>query len=88
MSTKSRGSFLLGLTTTALGDDGFAVSSQADSTGGPTRDVQFVDIASLGDLNDVFDVKEVRKELTKPDTGTTFLLTQSGVYEIRRLVVE
>jgi hypothetical protein len=40
------------------------------------------------DLNHVFDVNEVREVLTKHDTGTTFLLTQSGLYEIRSPVVE
>jgi hypothetical protein len=85
--TKVQGLTLQGRTT-ALGDDGFTVSSQADSTGEPTRDVQVVDLAGLGDLNQVIDVKEVREELTKPDTGTTFLLTQRGLYEIRRTVVE
>jgi hypothetical protein len=75
-------------TTMALGDDGFTVTSQPDSSAQLTRDFQVVDTASLGDLNHVFDVKEVREELTKHDTGTTFLLTQSGLYEIRRPVVE
>jgi hypothetical protein len=75
-------------TTTALGNDGFTVTSQPDSNAPSTRDFQVVDTASLGDLSQVFDVKEVREELTKDDTGTTFLLTQSGLYEIRRPVVE
>jgi hypothetical protein len=85
--TKVQGLTLQG-TTMALGDDGFTVTSQADSNARSTRDFQVVDTASVGDLNHVFDVKEVRAELTKHDTGTTFLLTQSGLYEIRRPVVE
>jgi hypothetical protein len=85
--TKVQGLTLRG-TTTALGDDGFTVTSQADSNARSARDFQVVDTASLGDSNHVFDVKEVREELTKHDTGTTFLLTQSGLYEIRRTVVE
>lgn len=85
--TKVQGLTLQG-TTMALGDDGFTVTSQADSTARSTRDFQVVDTASVGDVSQVFDVKEVRAELTKHDTGTTFLLTQSGLYEIRRPVVE
>jgi len=74
--------------TIVLGDDGFVVTSQADSTPRSTRDSQVVDTARLGDAHHVFDVEEVREELTKCDTGTIFLLTQSGLYEIRRPVVE
>jgi hypothetical protein len=85
--TKVHGLTLEGATM-ALGDDGFTVTSQADSHGPSTRDFQVVDTASLGDLNHVFDVRDVREELTKHNTGTTFLLTQSGLYEIRRPVVE
>jgi hypothetical protein len=85
--TKVQGLTLQG-TTMALGDDGFTVTSQTDSNARSTRDFQVVDTASLGDLNHVFDVKGVREELTKHDTGTTFLLTQSGLYEIRRPVAE
>jgi hypothetical protein len=85
--TKVQGLTLQG-TTMALRDDGFTVTGQADSNSQSTRDLEVVDTASFGDLNHVFDVKEVREELTKRDTGTTFLLTRSGLYEIRRPVVE
>jgi hypothetical protein len=85
--TRVQGLTLQG-TIIALGEDGFTVTSQADSIVRSTRDFQVVDTASLGDLNHVFDVKEVREDLTNHDTGTTFLLTQSGLYEIRRPVVE
>jgi hypothetical protein len=85
--TKVQGLTLQG-TTMPLGDDGFTVTSQADSNARSTRDVQVVDTASLGESNHVFDVKEVREVLTKHDTGTTFLLTQNGLYEIRRPAVE
>jgi hypothetical protein len=85
--TKVQGLTLQG-TTMALGDDGFTVTSQTDSNARSTRDFRVVDTASLGGLNHVFDVKGVREELTKHDTGTTFLLTQSGLYEIRRPVAE
>ena len=72
----------------ALGDAGFIVTSRADSDAQSARDVQVVVTASSGDLNRVVDVKEVRQELTKHDTGTTFLLAQSGLYVVRRPVVE
>ena len=85
--TKVQGLTLQGATI-VVGDDGFVVTTQADSTPRSTRDFQAVDTASLGDAHRVFDVKEVREELTKCDTGTIFLLTQSGLYEIRRPVVE
>jgi hypothetical protein len=86
--TKVQGLLTLQGTTMAPGHDGFTVTSQPDSNARSTRDFQAVDTASLGALNYVFDVKEVREELTKHDTGTTFLLTRSGLYEIRRPVVE
>jgi hypothetical protein len=85
--TKVQGLTLQGATM-ALGDDGFTVTSPADSNPRSNRDVQVVDTGSLGDLNHVFDVREVREELTKHDTGTTFLLTQSGLYIVRRPLVE
>lgn len=69
---------------TRLGDDGFAVSDMAASDARPVRDYQVVDLSSFQGLNAVFDVKQVREELTKPDTGTTFLLTASGLYVVRR----
>lgn len=78
----------LGNRAEVLGEDGFVVASQADSTPRSTRDFQAVDTASSGDAHRVFDVKEVREELSKCDTDTIFLLTQSGLYEIRRPVVE
>jgi hypothetical protein len=85
--TKVQGLTLQGATM-ALGDDGFIVTSQADSNAQLAQDAQVVVTASLGDLNHVFDIGEVRQELTKHDTGTTFLLTQSGLYVVRRPVVE
>jgi hypothetical protein len=85
--TKVQGLTLHGATM-ALGDDGFTVTSGADSNVQSARDFQVVDTASVGDLNHVFDIKEVREELTKHDTGTTFLLTQNGLYVVRRPAVE
>jgi hypothetical protein len=76
-----------------LGNDGFTVSAQAvpspkAADPRPIRDYQVFDTSSSRDLNPVFDVKQVREELTKQDTGTTFLLTAGGLYLIRRPIAE
>ena len=44
--------------------------------------------AFLRILGTVFDVKQVREEVTNPGTGTTFLLTGSGLFLVRRPAVE
>jgi hypothetical protein len=85
--TKVQGLTLQGATM-ALGDDGFIVTSRGDSNAQSAREVEVVVTARSSDLNHVFDIGEVRQELTKHDTGTTFLLTQSGLYVVRRPVVE
>jgi hypothetical protein len=80
---------VLGLTIqdpiTTLGKDGFTVSGQAKA--GP-RDYQLLDTAYSGEINRVFDIKQAREEVTKTDTGTTFMLTENGLYVIRRPAVE
>jgi hypothetical protein len=74
--------------TMLLGEDGFTVSSQADAAAQPTRDYQVVDTANSQELDRVSDVKQVREQISKSDTGTTFLLTDGGLYLIRRPAVE
>jgi hypothetical protein len=76
-----------------LGNDGFTVSAQAVASPKaadpqPIRDYQVFDTSGQRDLNPVLDVKQVREELTKQDTGTTFLLTEGGLYLIRRPIAE
>ena len=76
-----------------LGNDGFTINAQAVSSPKATdrrqiRDYQVFDASSRRDLNPVLEVKEVRDELTKQDTGTTFLLTEGGLYLIRRPIAE
>jgi hypothetical protein len=72
---------------TLLGDDGFIVASEA--TKAPlARDYQVVDKAVAQKLGGVFDVKQVREEVSKADTGTTFLLTDNGLYVVRRPAAE
>ncbi len=71
-----------------LGSDGFTASqqSQANATfaeSRPMRDYQVVD-TSNSDPVPVVEVKQVREELSKQDTGTTFLLAEGGLYLIRR----
>jgi hypothetical protein len=73
---------------TRLGDDGFIATNKVDSISPPTLDYQVVDTANLQSLNLVFDVKRVREALTDNSTGTTFLLTENGLYLIRRPAVE
>jgi hypothetical protein len=72
---------------TRLGNDGFIVASQ-DTEVAQTRNLQVVDAANAQILDTVFDVKQVREELSKADTGTTFLLAQDGLYVVRRPAVE
>jgi hypothetical protein len=44
--------------------------------------------ATTQDLSHVFDVKQLRQEVTNAGTGTTFLLTENGLFLIRRPAVE
>jgi hypothetical protein len=69
----------------ALGSDGFAISGEA--TAAP-RDHQEMDTVYSDEMNRTFDAKQVRDEVTKSDTGTTFMLTEYGLYVIRRPAVE
>ena len=52
------------------------------------RDYQVVETAYSDEINRVFDVRQVREEVTKTDTGTTFMLTENGLYVVRRPAVE
>jgi hypothetical protein len=72
---------------TRLGDDGFTVTSQATEMQ-PARDIQVVEYPNTQDLSHVFDVKQVREEVTNAGTGTSFLLTGSGLFLIRRPAAE
>jgi hypothetical protein len=73
---------------TRLGEDGFMVTNQTAAKAPSTRDYQIVDAATSQELYRVFDVKQVREEITRTETGTTFLLTDGGLYLIRRPAVE
>jgi hypothetical protein len=71
-----------------LGGDGFTLSTPAAADAQPTRDYQVIDTANSQQLKRVFDVQQVRQEIANLDTGTTFLLTDNGLYLIRRPAVE
>jgi hypothetical protein len=75
--------------TQRLGDDGFIISNQASvQSEANTLDYQVVGTANTREPNPVYDVKQVREELTNEETGTTFLLAADGLYLIRRPAVE
>jgi hypothetical protein len=73
-----------------LGNDGLTVSSRVAADSLLTRDyqVQVINTAGSPKLDLVPNVKGVREEITKYDTGTTFLLTDDGLFLIRRPVKE
>ena len=73
---------------TDIGVGGFTVASDTAANRDVARDYQVVDTTLLGGAGQVIDVKKVREALTKQDTGTTFLLTDTGLYLIRRPAVE
>jgi hypothetical protein len=72
---------------TQLGNDGFTVSGRTPELQ-RAWDYQVVETANSRELNRVYDVRQVREQLTKADTGTTFLLTEKGLYVIRRPAIE
>jgi hypothetical protein len=72
---------------THLGNDGFTVTSQVPQMPS-VRDYQMVETTNTQELSRVFDMKQVREEVTNAGTGTTFLLTENGLFLIRRLAVE
>jgi hypothetical protein len=73
-----------------LGNDGLTVSSRVLADSQLTRDyqVRVVNAANSPELSRVFNLKGIREEITKYDTGTTFLLTDDGLFLIRRPVKE
>jgi hypothetical protein len=72
-----------------LGDDAFMISNQASvEADAKVVDYQVVETADSREPNHVYEVKQVRQEITNDKTGTTFLLTPDGLYVIRRPAVE
>jgi hypothetical protein len=75
-------------TTTPLIEDGTAARSQVDPNMRPYQDYQIVETESLEEFKGVVDERQIREQVTKRDTGTTFLLTETGLYVIRRPIAE
>jgi hypothetical protein len=74
-----------------LGNDGVTVSRQADASpdaSGPAFDTAIIDTSRPQAVMNRYEVHAVRQELTNDVTGTTFLLSDDGLYLIRRLAVE
>jgi hypothetical protein len=79
--------------TERLGDDGFIIASQATENQGnvqasSSQDYQVVETAYGREPNRVYDVNQVREEITNDETGTTYLLAADGLYLVRRPAVE
>jgi hypothetical protein len=75
---------------TKMSSDGTAelTTPVVDLAMAPTaRDYQVLQSGRLQDERGI-EVKQVRQEATKPDTGTTFLLAEKGLYIIRRPALE
>jgi hypothetical protein len=72
---------------THLGNEGFAVRSETPGMQ-QAPNYQVVDTTNLQEPIGVLDVNRVRAEATNASTGTTFLLTDNGLYLIRRPSVE
>ena len=75
-------------TTAPLIEDGIVARSQIDPNTQLCRGYQLVETDSLQEFNGVVDAKQIREQVTNRDTGTTFLLTESGLYVIRRPIAE
>ena len=75
----------------ALRDSAFTVAGEAvagEANDAPPARSYPIDTLTAYELSRIFDVKQVRAELTKGDTGSPFMLTDSGRYVIRRPGVE
>jgi hypothetical protein len=58
------------------------------TVGKGTRDYQVFQSGESSGDDRVVVIKQVRQEVTNPDTGTTFLLAENGLYLVRRPVLE
>jgi len=67
-------------TAAPLIEDDITAKSQIDPDTRLCRDYQLVETDSLEEFNGVVDAKQIREQVTNRDTGTTFLLTESGLY--------
>jgi hypothetical protein len=53
-----------------------------------TRDYKIFQSGDSPSDDRVIEVRQVRQDVTNPDTGTTFLLAENGLYLIRRPALE
>jgi hypothetical protein len=56
--------------------------------GQSTRDYKIFQSGESPSDDRVIEVRQVRQDVTNPDTGTTFLLAENGLYLIRRPALE
>jgi hypothetical protein len=75
--------------TQSLGETGFLMINEPyNYVRANPRDYQVVDISSPSQPVLLTTVKEVKHEVVKDDTGTTFLLGSEGLTVVRRIRVE
>jgi hypothetical protein len=76
--------------TVLLADYASRLTGQALNTtvGQGARDYKVFQSGESPSEDRIFEVRQVRQELTNPDTGTTFLLAANGLYLIRRPALE
>jgi len=76
--------------TILLADDGSRLTGQAvnATVSQSTRDYKVFQSGESPSDDRVVEVKHVHQEVTNPDTGTTFLLAEDGLYLIRRPALE
>jgi hypothetical protein len=75
-------------TTAPLVEDGISASSAIDPRAQPSQNYPLVETETLEEYKGVLDARQIRGQVTKRDTGTTFVLTESGLYVIRRPAAE
>jgi hypothetical protein len=68
--------------------DGFITVSNQATVPSDANPVGYEITANSREPNRVYEVKQVRQEITNHETGTTFLLAADGLYLIRRPAVE
>ena len=75
-------------TTSQVLEDDSTVRNRIDRKVGPARDYQLVNTEGSEEYSGLMDKKQILEQVTNSDTGTTFLLSESGLYVIRRPAAE
>src|SRR5262249_25358879 len=69
--------------------DGFTIANQASvQSDANAQNYQILATVDSREPERIYEVKQVRQEITNDETGTTFLLGADGLYVIRRPAVE